>query len=133
MTRYLLDTDTCIDLIRHQPAALMRKLDQLRPGEAGVSSITAAELEFGVARSAEPTRNRQALAKLFSALVVLPFDVEAAREYGTLRHELETKGAPIGPLDTLIAAHARQRGLIAVTRNLREFKRVTGLRVESWT
>ena len=131
--RYLLDTDTCVDLIRHQPAAILRKLDHVQPGEVGVSSITAAELEFGAARSADPARNRRALAKLFSALIVIPFDHQAAQNYGTLRHELESKGTPIGPLDTLIAAQARHLGLVLVTRNLREFKRVPSLRVESWT
>ena len=131
--RYLLDTDVCIDLIRHQPAALLRKLDHLQPGDAGVSAITASELEFGAARSAEPKRNRQALIKLFSALVVLPFDQAAAQSYGDLRSVLEAGGTPIGPLDTLIAAHARALGLILITRNLREFKRVPGLRVDTWS
>ena len=131
--RYLFDTDTCIDLIRYKPAPVLRRLDQLRPGDVGLSSITAAELEFGAAHSASPEKNHLALARLFAAFSVLPFDHEVARAYGVLRHDLESHGTPIGPLNTLIAAHARHANLILVTRNVREFKRVRGLTVESWS
>ncbi len=130
--RFLFDTDTCVDLIRYRPAPVLRRLDHLRPGDVGLSSITVAELEYGTARSASPEKNRLALARLFTAFSVLPFDHAVARAYGTLRHELESHGTPIGPLDTLIAAHARHANLILVTRNIREFKRVRGLTVESW-
>ena len=131
--RFLFDTDTCIDLIRYKPAPVLRRLDHLRPGDVGLSSITAAELDYGAAHSASPEKNRLALARLIAAFPVLPFDHEVARVYGVIRHELESKGTPIGPLDTLIAAHARQAKLILVTHNVREFKRVQGLTVESWS
>jgi tRNA(fMet)-specific endonuclease VapC len=130
--RYLFDTDVCIELIRRQPAALLRRLDVLSPGDVGVSSITEAELEYGAEHSAAPGRNRAALVRLLALLPPQPFTSAAAAVYGRVRHELETAGHPIGPLDTLIAAHALQLGLTLVTGNIREFRRVPGLRVESW-
>jgi len=96
-----------------------------------VSSITGAELAFGVAKSGSQ-RNREALEKFLAPLEVLPFDVAAMHTYGPLRAELQRRGQPIGSLDTLIAAHALALGATLVTNNLEEFSRVPGLVCENW-
>ena len=99
----------------------------------GISSITLAELEFGAARSSRASQARQALAEFLLPLEVAPFDEPAARAYGGVRETLEKKGRPIGPLDTLIAAHALGLDAVLVTNNTREFARVPGLALEDWT
>jgi tRNA(fMet)-specific endonuclease VapC len=97
-----------------------------------VSSITLSELEYGVAKSVDPGRNRLALAEFMTPLNVLPYDDAVAPVYGRVRVELEQAGTPIGPLDTMIAAHALSLGLTVVTDNEREFRRVSGLKVQNW-
>ena len=97
-----------------------------------MSSITVAELQYGVAKSTRPELNALALAALLAPLDVLPFDDAAAAVYGAVRAELERAGAPIGSMDLLIAAHALALGRTVVTNNTREFSRVTGLNVEDW-
>jgi tRNA(fMet)-specific endonuclease VapC len=129
--KYLLDTDTCIYAINERPAPVIAKFRKHPVGDIGVSSITAAELAFGVAKSGS-ARNRQALAAFLLPIEVLPFDAQAALTYGDLRAGLERRGSPIGPLDLLIAAHALRLGTILVTNNLREFRRVASLRCETW-
>jgi tRNA(fMet)-specific endonuclease VapC len=133
MIRFLFDTDTCVDLIR---AKTPRALDRVRssaPGALGLSSVTLAELEYGIIRSSDAPKNRQALAEFLLPLLVLPFDAPAAAAYGIIRAALETKGLPIGAMDLMIAAHAVSQEVTLVTRNRREFERVPGLRVVSWT
>lgn len=95
--------------------------------------VTYAELMHGVEKSQAVEKNRIAMSLFLSAITVLDFDGEAAEVYGQIRAELERKGTPIGPMDLLIAGHARSQGLILVTNNTREFARVTGLRIEDWT
>ena len=129
--KYLLDTDTCIYVINERPAPVIAQFRKHPLGDIGVSSITAAELSFGVAKS-RSARNREALAAFLMPLEVAPFDAQAALTYGEIRTDLEKRGSPIGPLDLLIAAHALSIGAILITNNLREFKRVAGLRCESW-
>ena len=129
--RYLLDTNICIYIINRRPAAVFDRFDQLRMNEIGISSITAAELDFGVAKSRSP-RNRAALDKFLAPLDILPFDEQAAHHYGILRARLEALGKPIGAMDTLIAAHAMALDVVLVTNNTREFERVAGLRLENW-
>ena len=130
--RFLLDTNICIYIINRRPAGVFRHFAGLHAGEVAISSITGGELHFGVAKSGSQ-RNLQALEKFLAPLDVLPFDDAAMREYGRLRHYLEGKGTSIGALDTLIAAHALALDTVLVTNNLREFKRVPGLRLENWT
>jgi tRNA(fMet)-specific endonuclease VapC len=98
----------------------------------GISSITLAELQFGVVRSSDPEHNRMVLTEFMAPLLIAPFDDRAAASYGKLRAELEGQGQPIGPLDTLIAAHALSLGWTLVTNNEREFRRAPGLLVENW-
>jgi tRNA(fMet)-specific endonuclease VapC len=132
--RHLLDTCACIELIRggRSSELLMARLRRKKVGTVGISAITLAELQYGVARSSAPARNRVALVEFLAPLVVAPFDDAAASAYGRLRAELQRAGRPIGPLDMLIAAHALSLSAVLVTGNEREFRRVTGLTIENW-
>ena len=130
--RYLLDTNICIYLIKKKPLQVLEKLRTLAIADVGISAITLAELEFGVAKSSRPPQNNEALQTFVVPLEILPFDDRAACSYGEIRAYLEKKGQPIGSLDMLIAAHASSLSLTLVTNNLREFKKVPGLNVESW-
>ena len=129
--RFLLDTNICIYTIQQTPVAVIERLRQHAADTLAVSSITAAELYFGVAKSGS-ARNRLALSQFLSSLQILPFDQAAADAYGNLRAHLERSGTPIGPLDTQIAAHALALGFTMVTNHIREFERVPGLKVENW-
>jgi tRNA(fMet)-specific endonuclease VapC len=129
--RYLLDTNICIYLINDRPVSVRKRLSSLDPGDVGVSSITVAELAYGVEKSKSP-RNLAALEGFLLPLEIAPFDLDAAMAYGSIRATLERKGLPIGPLDLQIAAHAIALAVVLVTNNQREFKRVEGLRVENW-
>lgn len=133
MIRYLLDTCICIELIRGRSRRALRRLRRCEVGEVGISAVTFAELCCGAARSSDPPRNRVALAAFCAPLEVLPFDAAAATAYGDLRAALESAGRPIGPLDTLIAAHALALSATLVTSNEREFQRVEALPLENWT
>lgn len=129
--RYLLDTNTCIYIINRHPPEVFERFKRLQAGQIAISSITGAELQFGIAKTGSE-RNQNALEKFLAPLDVLPFDEQAMRIYGDLRAHLERKGTPIGALDTLIAAHALALDSVLVTNNLREFKRVPKLRLENW-
>ncbi len=129
---YLLDTNICIYLKRHQPPEVVARFDALEPSEVAISSVTLAELEYGVSRSARQAHDRAILDELLQLLVVVPFDVPAARHFGDIRASLERQGTPIGPFDLQIAAQARSLGLTLVTHNLREFARVPELTLEDW-
>jgi tRNA(fMet)-specific endonuclease VapC len=130
--KYLLDTDTCIYLINERPRGVLARFRRHEVGDIGVSAITISELAFGVARTGS-ARNRAALEAFLLPLQIAPYDIAAALRYGDLRAELTKRGRPIGPLDTLIAAHALALGATLVTNNEREFRRVAGLSVENWT
>ena len=131
--KWLLDTNVCIAVIRRRPESALRRLRGKQVGQVGLSTITLAELEFGAAKSQQPARARAALREFLLPLEVVPFDEAAADAYGTVRAAMEKKGRPIGPLDTLIAAHALALGTVLVTSNTREFRRVPGLSVEDWS
>ena len=130
--RFMLDTDVCIYLIRRHPPGLLRRLRRHAVGAVGISSISLAELAFGAAKSQQPERNHAALEEFVLPLHVAPFDDSAAKFYGGVRAGLESTGSSIGPLDTLIAAHAISLGATLVTHNTREFSRVKGLRLTDW-
>ena len=130
--RFMLDTDACIALIKRKPAKLLRKIGALAPGEAGISAVTLAELRFGVAKSVQRERNARALDEFLLPLEIADFDEAAAASYGKARAAVEAAGRPIGPLDTLIGAHALSLGAILVTHNIREFRRIPGLIVADW-
>lgn len=130
--RWMLDTDTCIGLIRRRPPEALRRLRSRGIGQVGISSITLGELAFGAARSSQPQQSREALDEFLFALDVAHYDEAAAFAYGSVRAALASTGTPIGPLDTLIAAHALSLDVTLVTHNRREFARVAGLRVDDW-
>lgn len=130
--RYMLDTNICIYLIKHKPPQVFEKLQEHNPDEICISAVTYAELVHGVEKSKAVERNRLALTILLSNIEILDFDMKAAEEYGRIRADLEKKGTPIGPLDMMIAGHAKSLGYTAVTNNVGEFKRVEGLQYENW-
>ena len=131
--KYMLDTNICIYTIKHKPPEVIKAFLCHEPDDMCISSITYGELMHGVEQSQAVERNRSAITLFLSAISILPFDSDAAEEYGAVRADLERKGTPIGPMDMLIAGHARSRGLILVTNNTREFFRVNELEVEDWT
>lgn len=128
---YLIDTDVLIELERKTPAALLAKF-MGNSGQLNISSISLAELHYGVAKSSQPQLMREAIQALIAQLTVLDFDGRDAEAAGQIRDELRRQGTPIGPYDNLIAAQARARGLVVVSGNTREYERVAGLRVENW-
>jgi tRNA(fMet)-specific endonuclease VapC len=130
--KWVLDTNVCIAIIRRRPESVLKRLRGKAIGQVGISSITLAELEFGAAKSQRSEQSRLALAEFLLPLEIAPFDDAAAAVYGSVRAALEKKGKPIGPLDTLIAAHSLALGAVLVTHNTREFARVPGLSVEDW-
>lgn len=129
---FVLDTDVCIDLIRGQIPAKGSEGGRIPLHLSVISSVTLAELEVGVAKALAPSQRRRQLDDFLEHVVVTDFDTAAARHYGEIRAHLEHKGTTIGPLDLLIAAHARSRGASLVTANLREFRRVPGLKCVAW-
>jgi tRNA(fMet)-specific endonuclease VapC len=129
---YLLDTNICIYLIKKRPPQVIAKFKKLQLEDVAISSVTLAELEYGVKKSQAKEKNQQALEEFISPLIVLPFDKQAASYYGDLRASLERMGTPIGSLDFMIAAHALSLGITLVTNNTKEFVRVSGLNIENW-
>ncbi len=130
--KYLLDTNICIYLIKRDPPSVRKHFERLVPGDVGISSITLAELDYGAAKSRFSKKNREALAQFVLPLEISPFDATAALAYGRVRADLETRGVPIGSMDLLIAAHALALGVVLVTNNMSEFRRVRALRLENW-
>jgi len=129
----MLDTNICIYLIKRKPVTVVERLRSYEAGDVAVSSISVAELQYGVCKSNRPDQNQMALAEFLLPLEVVAFSEGAADHYGDIRNHLEKGGNIIGSMDLLIAAHARSLSLTLITNNLREFQRVPGLRVENWT
>ena len=129
--KYMLDTNMCIYTQKNNPNVIAKIKQNFQQGLA-ISSITLAELEYGVQASANIEKNTVSLMKFLSIVDVLPFDSGAAVEYGKICADLRKKGTPIGTMDMLIAAHARSENLIVVTHNTREFERIEGLQLEDW-
>lgn len=127
----MLDSDICIDVMRGQPATRAR-LERTDREDVAVSSIVTAELWTGVSKSPHAERSRTAVLALLAYVTVLDWPREAAAIYGEIRSRLEAGGRSIGAMDLLIAAHALHERAILVTRNLSEFRRISGLKIESW-
>lgn len=130
--KVMLDTNICIYIIKQQPKSVLQRFVTFPIGELGISVITLAELEYGASKSSEPDRNREALEQFISPLEIAVFDRQVTIVYGRIRALLEKRGRPIGSMDLLIAAHALSLSVRLVTNNVKEFKRVPGLRVENW-
>ena len=131
--RYLLDTDTCIYIAKHHPPAARARLARLTPGQVGMSVVTLGELLFGAEKSTSKAKALLVLKQLQREVPIVDLDAEAAQRYGEIRARLERAGTPIGSNDLWIAAQAIAKGLILVTNNVREFKRIKGLKLENWT
>ena len=130
--KVMLDTNTCIVIIKRKPLHVLRRFNAYRVGEIGISWVTLAELEFGVAKSQHLENNQAALDEFVLPLEIANFDRETARVYGRVRAMLEKKGTPIGSLDTMIGAHALSLGVTLATNNTREFSRIKELTVVNW-
>lgn len=129
---YMLDTNICIYVMKKRPENVLRRFQKELYSGLCISSITLAELEYGMKHSSDPVRNEQALLRFLAPMNILPFGLAAASEYGEIRGYLQSQGTPIGPLDMLIAGHARSEGMILVTNNGKEFERVPDLVLENW-
>lgn len=108
---YLLDTNICIYIIKKKPEIVLKRFKEFLLGNIGISTITLAELQYGIRKSSNPDKNLSALNQFMIPLEVIDFDYNATIEYGLIRAKLEKKGTTIGPLDTLIGAHAKSAGL----------------------
>lgn len=130
--RYLLDPNICIYIIKKKPPEVFSQFRNCKVSDIGLSSITVAELEHGVYKSQQQTKNRAALIQFLMPLEVVNFDQNAATLYGSIRSNLEKKGLTIGAMDMLIAAHAMSLETTLVKNNLREFERIPDLLLENW-
>lgn len=130
--QYLLDTNICIYLIKQKPPKVLARFSTLALSDIGISSITVAELEYGVCKSQQQEKNRSALMQFLIPLEIVTFDQAAATVYGAIRSDLENRGLVIGAMDMLIAAHALSLGVTLVSNNVREFSRIGNLSLENW-
>jgi tRNA(fMet)-specific endonuclease VapC len=131
--KFMLDTNTCIYIIKQKPSNALKHFKAYSIGEIGISSITLAELRFGVEKSQHIQKNQEALDAFILPLEIAAFDEKAAKGYGGIRAALEKAGNPIGSMDMLIGAHAQSLGLTLVTNNVREFRKIKHLKVIDWT
>ena len=130
--RYLLDSDVFSLMVSGRDEAINQRMAKLTAGQATLSVITTGEFFYGVAHHAISALRNERAQRLIDFLGVMPLDADVAQTYGSIRADLRAKGTPIGPNDLWLAAQAKTHGLIMVTRNGREFKRVKGLKVEGW-
>ncbi len=130
--RFLLDTNICIYIQRRKPEKVLARFQKLEPGDAAISVITWGELLYGAEKSTQRKNVLNLLEEFVSFIPVLPIHAKAGYEYGGIRASLEIAGEPIGNNDLWIAAHAKAAAITLVTNNLREFKRVPGLKVQNW-
>ncbi len=128
---HLLDTNIVSLLMRNDEQIAVR-VNELPMRLVAMSVISEMELQFGIEKAGNPERLTEAFRRVLAGVSVRALPAEIAPQYARLRNELERRGSPIGPLDTVIAAHALAEGAVLVTPNIREFRRVKGLRVEAW-
>ena len=129
---YLLDTNICIYIIKKNPVDVLNILKTKLKRDICISSITVAELEYGVTKSKYPERNKVSLIEFLTIFNILNFDSKDAVEFGIIKTELKKSGKIIGPMDLLISSQAKSKKLILVTNNVREFERINGLKIENW-
>ena len=131
MLKYLLDTNIVIYVLKRRPVEVL-EIFNTNASRMAISSITLSELFYGAEKSINVDKNLEAIEEFISHLEVLSYDAKASQHYGQIKAALEKKGEVIGENDIHIAAHAISQGLILVTNNLREFKRVPNLALENW-
>jgi tRNA(fMet)-specific endonuclease VapC len=128
----LLDTNICIYFLNKASEKIIEHFHQLSPAEIKLSSITVAELFYGADKSKARIRNRKIAEEFVSTFQIIPFDDRCCNYYSKIRNSLEKSGTPIGPMDMLIASVCLTNNYILVTNNTKEFKRVSGLKLENW-
>ena len=131
MFKYLLDTNIVIYVLKRRPKEVLEIFNR-NASRMAISSITLSELIYEAEKSSNVDKNLEAIEEFVSHLDVLPYDAKASQHYGQIKAALEKRGEIIGENDIHIAAHAISQGLILVTNNLREFKRVPNLALENW-
>ncbi len=129
---YLLDTNICIYLIKKKYPKLIKKVSENDTFTIAISAVTVAELEYGIAKSLYPKKNRDTLLEFLTPFEIIPFSEKDCENFGVLRVHLNKKGTPIGPYDLQIAAQCISRDLCIVTNNVQEFERVPGIMIENW-
>jgi tRNA(fMet)-specific endonuclease VapC len=130
--RWMLDTNTCIYIMKHHPPQVQARLRRVAIGEVGISAIVLAELRFGVEKSRRRDENTAALTDFLAFCLVLDWPQQATERYARIRNTLEAQGTPIGGNDLLIAAHALYLRCTLVTNNVEELGRVSGLDIDNW-
>jgi tRNA(fMet)-specific endonuclease VapC len=130
--KYMFDTNICIYLIKQQPREVINKFQRITPGEIAISTVTVAEMIYGVEKSQYKEKNKAALQAFLAPLEIVDFDFAAAQQYGVVRAYSENIGKPIGAYDLMIAAHALSLGFVLVTNNEQKFQRIPDLIVENW-
>lgn len=129
---YLLDTNICIYAIKNKPISVLKRIKENSRFGIYISSLTIAELEYGIENSNRVEENRVSLIKFLSIFNILSFDDSDAIPYGKLKAKLKKEGNIIGPIDMLLAAQALSKDLILVTNNTKEFERIENLKLENW-
>jgi tRNA(fMet)-specific endonuclease VapC len=129
----MLDTNICIYILKNKPQKVAEKFKQYRIGDLSISSICVSELYYGSYKSQYVERNISVIEEFLSPLEIIKFDTKASIEYGKIRANLEKNGNIIDANDVFIAAHAKSLSATLITNNVKEFKRVEGLKVENWT
>ena len=130
---YLLDTNICIFLIKKKNPLLIEKLKKYYNKGIFISSLTLAELEYGVENSDHKEKNRLSLIEFLTIFEILNFEQKDTQSYGMIKSDLRKSGKMVGAIDALLAAQAISRNLIFVTNNTKEFERINNLRIEDWT
>ena len=129
---HLLDTNTCIYFLNRTSERIISQFKRFSPSEIKLPSITVAELFYGAQKSKAQKKNRDIVENFISTFEIIPFDERCCKIYARIRASLEKSGVPIGPMDLLIASISLANNYILVTNNIREFKRIKGLKTEDW-
>jgi len=129
---YLLDTNICIYVIKKHYQNLKHRIEEESAFNIAISTVTIGELEFGIAKSLYPEKNRIALLEFLGSFEIVPYTDIDTQAFGYIRAYLNKKGIPIGPYDLQIAAQCISRDLVLITNNIKEFERVPDLKIENW-
>jgi tRNA(fMet)-specific endonuclease VapC len=132
MTRYLLDTNICIYLIKKHPPEVLARFQQIQLKQLHIPTITLFELYYGIEKNNSQQRNLAALENFITPLTIVDFTLDAAKKAAKIRNHLQKQGTPIGAYDIQIAAIAIALNMTLLTNNTREFERVKGLKLENW-
>ena len=130
--QYLLDTNIASYIIKGNIPTVRRRLMRVAMAQVAISTVTEGELRYGVARRPGATQLQRVVEEFLLRVAILPWDTDAAQQYGHLRASLESAGQPMGNLDLMVGAHALALGAVLVT-NDQAFTRIKKLKVEDWT